>query len=134
MRVQNWESKLSNYIEECRNKKFSWDSNNCGQFILEWEKILIGETKFPEFYKKYKSLIELKEKLKECGFKSWITLFNQRLTRINTKLAQRGDLVTLKSKNSFCMGICIGRNCAFLGDDKLEFVSIDQIKYAWRWF
>ena len=79
-------------------------------------------------------LIELKEKLKECGFKSWITLFNQRLTRINTKLAQRGDLVTLKSKNSFCMGICIGRNCAFLGDDKLEFVSIDQIKYAWRWF
>ena len=37
MRVQNWESKVSNYIEECRNKKFSWDSNNCGQFILEWE-------------------------------------------------------------------------------------------------
>ena len=134
MRVQNWESKLSNYIEECRNKKFSWDSNNCGQFVLEWEKTLMGKTKFPEFYKKYKSLKELKEKLKECGFKSWITLFNKRLTRINTKLAQRGDLVTLRSKNSFCMGICIGRNCAFLGDEKLEFVSIDHIQYAWRWF
>jgi hypothetical protein len=134
MRVQNWESKLSNYIEECRNKKFSWDSNNCGQFVLEWEKILMGKTKFPEFYKKYKSLKELKEKLKECGFKSWITLFNQRLTRINTQLAQRGDLVTLRAKNSFCMGICIGRNCAFLGDEKLEFVSIDHIQYAWRWF
>ncbi len=134
MRVENWESKLADYIEKCRNKKFSWDSNNCGQFVLEWEKTYTGSTKFPEFYKKYKSLKELKEKLKECGVKSWVTLFNQRLTRINTKLAQRGDLVTLRSKNSFCMGICIGINCAFLGDNEIEFVSIDHIKYAWRWF
>ena len=53
MRVENWEKKLSDYIEECRHKKFSWESNNCGQFVLEWEKILTGKTKFPEFYKKY---------------------------------------------------------------------------------
>lgn len=134
MRVKHWESKLSEYIEECRNKKFSWSSNNCGQFVLEWEKILTGQTRFPEFYKKYKSLKELKEKLKESGFKSWISIFNQRLTRINPKLAQRGDLVTTRSNNSFCMGICLGINCAFLGDDKIEFMSIDKIKYAWRWF
>tara|TARA_Y100000004_G_scaffold28788_1_gene29621 strand:- start:408 stop:812 length:405 start_codon:yes stop_codon:yes gene_type:complete len=134
MRVENWEKKLSDYIEECRHKKFSWESNNCGQFVLEWEKILTGKTKFPEFYKKYTSLKQLKEKLQECGFKSWISIFNQRLSRINTKLAQRGDLVTAKANNSFCMGICLGRNCAFLGKYNLEFVSIDKIKYAWRWF
>jgi hypothetical protein len=134
MRVENWEKKLSDYIEECRHKKFSWESNNCGQFVLEWEKILTGKTKFPEFYKKYTSLKQLKEKLQECGFKSWISIFNQRLSRINTKLVQRGDLVTTKANNSFCMGICLGRNCAFLGNDNLEFLSIDKIKYAWRWF
>lgn len=134
MRVENWESKLHKYIEESRNKKFSWESNNCGQFVLEWEKILTGGTKFPEFYKKYKSLKELKEKLKECGFKSWISIFNKRLTKINTKLAQRGDLVTIRQNNSFCMGICLGMNCAFLGNNKIEFITIDQINYAWRWF
>ena len=134
MRVENWETKLSDYIELTRNKKFDWKSNNCGQFVLEWEKILTGTTKFPEFYKKVKSLEEVKEKLKECGFKSWITMCNSRLTRINTKLAQRGDLVAIRQKTSFCLGICLGKNCALLGADNIKFILIDEIKYAWRWF
>lgn len=134
MKAIHWESKLNKYIDECRNKKFDWASNNCGQFVLEWEKIFTGDTKFPEFYKKYKSLDELKEKLNKIGFKSWISLFNKRLTKKRVSLANRGDLVTVRSNNSFCMGICLGQHSAFLEKNGIAFILTEKVKYVWSWF
>ncbi len=132
MRVENWEKKLADYIEENRNKKFDMPNHNCGSFTLEWEKVLTNQTRFPEFYQKFKSVEDFMKILNKYGFKSWISLCNKRLTKISTKLAKRGDLVCVRQKNSFCMGICLGQKCAFLGNQKMEFFSLDEVCYAWR--
>ena len=132
MRVENWEKKLANYIEKHRNKKFNFPIHNCCRFTLDWEKELTNQTRFPEFDKKLQSYQDFEEILNKCGFKNPISLCNKRLTKISTKLAKRGDLVCVRQKNSFCMGICLGQKCAFLGTQKMEFVSLNEVCYAWR--
>jgi len=78
--------------------------------------------------------IYLKEKLNKIGFKSWISLFNKRLTKKRVSLANRGDLVTVRSNNSFCMGICLGQHSAFLEKNGIAFILTEKVKYVWSWF
>lgn len=132
MRVPYWESKLQNYIDECRNKKFEYGKFDCCTFTIQAQKILIGKTLFPEFDNTYKSLEEGKKILNKIGFKGWIRACNKRLTKIDPKLCKRGDVVSMNTKNSFIMGLCLGKNAVFVSEDRgLVFIPIEDVKYAW---
>ena len=143
MRVSNWESKLATYLDECRNKIFIYGEDakdgktfDCCSFSIGAEKVMYGKTQFPEYVDAYKSLKEGKALLKKLGYRNWITAVDKKLIKINPKLAQRGDLVSYKCKNSFILGICVGKDGVFVGEDyrksSLVFISMELMKYAWR--
>lgn len=132
MRSDNWEHKLQEYIDKYRQTPLEFGKHDCCTFTIEWEKVLTGKSTFPEFDRTFKSLEQGKEILKKVGFKNWVTIVNSRLERIQPIQARRGDLVSMKFQGAYCMGICLGKMCAFVGYDKMEFISKDQMKYAWR--
>ena len=88
MRVTNWESKLNDYIDEIRFKPFEYGTNDCCIFTIKAQKIITGDTLFPEFDGTYSTLEEGKEILKKLGFKSWIAGCNARLKKNKFKFCQ----------------------------------------------
>ena len=132
MRQENWESKLNNYIEEMRYKPFQYGLNDCCSFTIRAQKIITGGTLFPEFDGTYSSLKEGKEILKKLGFKTWISGCNKRLKKIDVNFAQRGDVVSMRTFDSFAMGICMGKFGFFVGEKGLINLPREQLKLAWR--
>jgi hypothetical protein len=132
MRVIHWESKLQDYIQECREKEFEYGVFDCCVFTIQAQKLIIGKTLFPEFDNTYKSLEEGKKILKNIGFKTWISACNKRLKKIDIKFAQRGDVVSMNTQDSFIMGLCMGKHAIFVSEEKgLVFLPIEQVKLAW---
>ena len=124
MRVTHWESKLQDYIQECREKEFEYGVFDCCVFTIQAQKLIIGKTLFPEFDNTYKSLEEGKKILKNIGFKTWISACNKRL--------KKGDVVSMNTQDSFIMGLCMGKHAIFVSEEKgLVFLPIEQVKLAW---
>ena len=42
MRVTHWESKLQDYIQECREKEFEYGVFDCCVFTIQAQKLIIG--------------------------------------------------------------------------------------------
>ena len=132
MRADNWEEKLQQYIDKYRQEPLEFGKHDCCTFTIEWEKELTGKSTFPEFDRTFKSLEQGKELLNKLGFRNWVTIVNKRLKKISPLQARRGDVVSLKFQGSYCMGICLGKVCAFVGFNKMEFIPKEEIKYAWE--
>ena len=62
MRVDNWDTKLSNYIVEQSKTKFVRGKTDCVNFILGGIEVIIGRKVFD---REYKSLKEAKKILKD---------------------------------------------------------------------
>lgn len=132
MRLPNWESKLNNYIHENQFKAFQYGLNDCCSFTIKAQKILTGSTLFPEFDGTYKDLKSGKAILNKLGYKTWIGACNDRLEKIIVPFAKRGDVVSMRTNDSFAMGICMGKYGAFIGEQKMEFIAREELKLAWR--
>ncbi len=132
MRIENWESKLNNYIDEMRYTPFEYGKNDCCIFTIKAQKIITGKTTFPEFDGTYSSLDEGKAILQKLGFKTWIGGCNKRLQKIDLSFASRGDVVSMRTFDSFAMGICMGRIGVFVGEKGIVAIPREDLKLAWR--
>jgi hypothetical protein len=132
MRLPLWETKLNDYISYHQFKGFEYGKHDCCSFTIEAQKILTGSTLFPEFDGTYKDLKGGKAILKKLGYKTWIGACNDRLEKIIVPLAKRGDVVSMRTNDSFAMGLCMGKYGAFVGKEKMEYIPREQLKLAWR--
>ena len=128
IRLPYWEKKLQEYIEQIRFKPFQYGKHDCCVFTIKAQKILTGETLFPEFDNTYSSL----EILKRLGFKTWISGCNARLEKITVAQAHRGDVISMRTNDSFAMGLCMGKIGVFVGEKGIVSIPRENLKLAWR--
>ena len=126
MRVENWDTKLSNYIVKEQSKKFIRGKTDCVNFVIGAIEVIIGKKVFD---KPYKSIKEAKEILKEFKKKDLLEIAKDiakenNFKEIHTNLARRGDVVFLKTEEELggTMGICQGEQSVFKAKIGQEFI------------
>ena len=136
MRVDNWDTKLSNYIVEQSKTKFIRGKTDCVNFILGGIEVIIGRKVFD---REYKSLKEAKKILKEFNKKDLLEIAQDiakenNFEEINTSFARRGDVVFLETDEELggTMGICSGEWSIFKAKIGQEKRLTNTCNYAWR--
>ena len=136
MRVDNWDTKLSNYIVEQSKTKFVRGKTDCVNFILGGIEVIIGRKVFD---REYKSLKEAKKILKEFNKKDLLEIAQDiakenNFEEINTSFARRGDVVFLETDEELggTMGICSGEWSIFKAKIGQEKRLTNTCNYAWR--
>ena len=139
MRVENWETKLNNHIEETRKKtKFKYGRNDCITFVLKGIEIITGKKVFDHKWKSIKDGRELINKYKKNDLLGIALLIGKEnnFKQIQVNFAQRGDVVYHKnireSDLDGSLGICLGEKCLFNWSKGMTFKPTLECKIAWR--
>ena len=136
MRVDNWDTKLSNYIVESSNKKFKYGKADCVNFVLGAIEVVTGKKVFDM---EYKSIKEAKKIILEFNKKNLLDIARDiakenNFEEINTSFARRGDVVFLETDEELggTMGICTGQWSIFKAKLGQEKRLTNSCNYAWR--
>lgn len=136
MRVDNWDTKLSNYIVESSNKKFKYGKADCVNFVLGAIEVVTGKKVFDM---EYKSIKEAKKIILEFNKKNLLDIARNiakenYFDEINTSFARRGDVVFLETDEELggTMGICTGQWSIFKAKLGQEKRLTNSCNYAWR--
>jgi|TARA_R100001480_G_C4702404_1_gene177690 ribosomal protein L7Ae-like RNA K-turn-binding protein len=135
MRVDNWDTKLSNYIVESSNKKFKYGKADCVNFVLGAIEVVTGKKVFDM---EYKSIKEAKKIILEFNKKDLLDIARDiakenNFKEINTSFAKRGDVVFLETDEELggTMGICSGEWSIFKAKIGQEKRLTNTCNYAW---
>lgn len=136
MRVDNWDTKLSNYIVESSNKKFKYGKADCVNFVLGAIEVVTDKKVFDM---EYKTIKEAKKIILEFNKKDLLDIARDiakknNFKEINTSFARRGDVVFLKTDEELggTMGICSGEWSIFKAKIGQEKRLTNTCDYAWR--
>lgn len=136
MRIENWDTKLSNYIISQQDKKFVRGKTDCVNFILGAIEVI---TEKKVFKREYKSIKEAKKILNELNKKDLLDIAKDiakenNFEEVNTTLARRGDIVFLKTNEELggTMGVCIGEKSVFKTKNGQETKPTNKCDIAWR--
>ena len=136
MRVDNWDTKLSNYIIEQQKIKFKRGKSDCVNFVIGAIEVVTGKKVFDM---EYKTIKEAKEILKEFNKKDLLDIARDiakenNFKEINTSFARRGDVVFLKTDEELggTMGICQGEYSIFKAKVGQEKRLTNSCDIAWR--
>jgi hypothetical protein len=129
-RRDNWPDLLAAYIESKRSEPFAWGSNDCCLFAADWIKIATGHDIAAQWRGSYTTALGARRALDEGG---GIERLVEKAggIRIETGLAQRGDLVAQESGNGVALGICLGVVAAFISSDGVQFLPLHEAS-IWR--
>ena len=131
-RVSNWENLLVKYLEDCRDKPFKWGEHDCALFTAKWEKILTNNSRFSEFFNKYKTALGSFKALKKYGKGNLVSTVDAKLEKIDKKKITRGDIVSVNTNEGIALGIYTGNKIAVVSLDGLIFLSLDDAIDCWR--
>ena len=136
MRVENWDTKLSNYIIEQDKKKFVRGKTDCVNFVIGAIEVIIGKKVFD---KPYKSIKEAKKILQKFKKKDLLEIAKDiakenNFKEIHTNFARRGDVVFLETDEELggTMGICQGEQSVFKFKAGQDLVPTHKCNIAWR--
>ena len=136
MRVDNWDTKLSNYIVKSASKKFKYGNADCVNFVLGAIECIIGKKVFDL---PYSSIKEAKKIITELNKKDLLEIAKDiakenNFKEINTSFARRGDVVFLKTDEELggTMGICQGEYSIFKAKVGQEKRLTNSCDIAWR--
>ena len=126
MRVEQWESKLHNFIESCREKPFVRGETDCGLFVADCINLLQGRDLDAgiKYRGKYKNKKELKALMLENGHNDLIDITTEALGKpyVNVKMSQRGDCVGFTGKEGIAIGVVdlTGKNAITTGKEQSD--------------
>ena len=136
MRVDNWDTKLSNYIVESSNKKFKYGKADCVNFVIGAIEVVTGKKVFDM---EYKTIKEAKKIILQFNKKDLLDIARDiakqnNFEEINTSFARRGDVVFLETDEELggTMGICSGEWSIFKAKIGQEKRLTNTCNYAWR--
>lgn len=136
MRIENWDIKLSDYIQQQQLVKFKRGKSDCVNFVIGAIKTITNKTVFDM---EYKSLKDAKKILQELNKKDLLDIAMDIATENNFKqidcvYAQRGDVVFLKTDEELggTLGVCIGQKSIFRAKNGVETRNTNTCNIAWR--
>lgn len=136
-KLPNWESKLNDYIDSCRNRSFQWGKFDCVRFANGAFAAQYGMNVFPNFdYDDFESSCQVMMKFyKSIKIEKAV---DQYLTRKDIRSLQRGDLALFNPKFSFgghsvggSLGVCCGTMISGVGMNGLEFMPTSEAMIGW---
>jgi len=137
MRVENWESKLEQVIEDTKNKpKFEYGKNDCVSFVRDCVEAITGRNVFE---KKWKSLKDGKELIRNLKKKDLLDMCLQiakenNFEEISINKAQRGDVLYYKDEYDWdgTVGVCIGDKTMFNWKKAIMVIDNNKCSKCWR--
>ncbi len=135
--LENWPTKLNDFIDSCRTKPFEWGQHDCCLFAANAVQATTGiDPAAGTFRGKYKTNFEALRLVRRFGGIEKLAAkvcARFEFPPVKVTLAQRGDMVLLKKKQEDpVMGICLGRISAFPAMEGLRFVSTSECSKAWK--
>lgn len=142
VRVQDWPTLFFHFIESRRQQPFSWGKQDCCLFACDGVLAQTGlDPAAGMFRGKYRDALGAARLVrKHGGVEAIAAKVCQRMgfAEVPVRMAQRGDVVTVKQRNSNLrgmnaeVGLCIGGVAAFPGVDGLVFLRLKECRRAWR--
>lgn len=131
MRKPDWPSILTHEIEAARGRPFSYGEHDCATWAFDVRHALIGGDSPAEQWRgRYRTEIGCARVMMRLGWESVeagaCALLGEPLS--SARLAQRGDVVFADG----ALGICIGKEAAFVGADGLKGKLLRDCALAWR--
>ena len=136
MRIENWDTKLSDYIQKQQSIKFKRGKSDCVNFVIGAIKTITEKLVFDM---EYKSLKDAKKILQELNKKDLLDIAmdiakDNNFKEIDCVYAQRGDVVFLKTVDELggTLGVCIGQKSIFRAKNGVETRDTNSCNVAWR--
>ena len=145
-RVDNWESKLDNFIEARRNIGMEWGTSDCFLLVFDMAQVITGlehddvnpDKPFRGKYRTPRQGYNLLKKYSGGGLAETCDMIAKQLGMIEkqVRFASRGDVAMLHVETLIggvrdVMGIVMGDVVVAQGKDGLLFIDRKEIKRAW---
>ena len=130
MRHHDWDIRLMEYVDQCRDKPFDWANFDCLTFVNECSKKMTGKGFADDWldqdYECATSAVRVyKSKLKSANEKDIVAGIDDRLVRSTGLYPRRGDVVGRQDAKvkgiGLALGIAVSDLVAFIGSDGIEF-------------
>lgn len=135
-RADNWRTLLADFIEARRERAFEWGSHDCCLFAADWVALVTGKDPAQAFRHSYSSAMGAHDIYTQFGGVPALVrhcLRDAGFVRVSQEQASAGDLIVRESGQGKCVGIVLGLNSAFVGEDGLRFARTDEDPEATFW-
>lgn len=134
MRLEGWEDRLASIIDERRSRPFVWGEHDCTLFAANVALALTGVDYAAAYRGKYNCAFGSARVLQELGDGTLRGSVGLALgPEIPIRLAGRGDVVLWTQEElGDTLGVCIGAQSVFVGQDGLTDVPTLVCQCAWR--
>ncbi|KQO06899.1 DUF6950 family protein [Sphingomonas sp. Leaf242] len=134
VRHQDWEERLSLYLDRVAEEPFKWGSHDCALFAANCVRVMTGDDPVEDFRDVYDTATGAALALREHGdgtlLKTMKSIFGE---PISPHFAQRGDVMMFDRTTT---GICVGRFSYFVGrqqgQEGLLTMPTSACRYAFR--
>ena len=127
IRKYNWQTILLQEIEKSKVLKFEYAVNDCTIWAANIIKSYTNLVWEPKWKNKKEALRYHREKPMEDRVSEVLGPY-----RNNLLTTQRGDLVQKDLGMDAALGICLGSQCAFLYNEGICYVPLNECTYSWR--
>jgi len=133
MRVENWPTKLVDFIESRRHEPFAWGQNDCSLFVADALIEITGTDYAAPFRGEYSTAIGSFRALKAAGFDSVLEYLTATFGEpCHKNQLSRGDVGLFESPTGPTVAICIGAIFVATGEAGLVFIPFEQIIVGWQ--
>lgn len=131
--MPDWPARLSGYVRSRARTPFAWGSNDCCTFAWGAVGAVTGVEPFPAL-RGHRTALEAARTLLRHGCSTPAEMMTLALGPAMARwtFAQRGDVVGADFGRGPTMGVCLGANCAFVGESGLLFLPLAGVAWAWR--
>lgn len=140
MRLRNWQWRFSDCIESYEATPFSWGSNDCLCFVDDMHEALTGSRLAEDWRGDYSTPLQAvrwyRRLLKQQNCETIIDALDRRLPRFNGKMPPVGSVVARSSNfnivTGYALGICVGDKVAYVGDEGLIYMPVQEDNICWE--
>lgn len=130
-RLEDWPTRLAEFIEARRARAFSWGDSDCCLFVCDAIEAMTGADPGARWRGLYSSEKGARRVLRDNGGVSGIATLVLG-PAVPAPLAGRGDVVLVDSPSGEALALCIGAVIASQGADGLVFLPLASAKAAWK--
>ena len=130
-RLEDWPTRLSEFIEARRERAFSWGYSDCCLFVCDGIEAMTGTNPGARWRGLYASEKGARRVLRDNGGVAGIATLVLGAA-VPPALAGRGDVVLIDTPHGEALALCLGVLIAAQGQTGIEFMEQKRAKAAWK--
>ena len=127
-RKSSWEDDLAAYLSDKALEPFCWGAHDCALFAASAVEAMTGTDPAADFRGQYDNQAGARAALRTIGNGTLLKTYQARFAEIAPAFAKRGDLIW----NGHAIGVCMGANAIFIGDEGLKHIMRSDWKRAFE--